>query len=390
MGHPMELSGNWNYPTRILFGAGRVDGLPRLVRSVGMRRPLLVTDPGLASLQMVRDAVQNNEAAGLPTHVYSDVKGNPVDSNVSDGIAAFRAGGHDGVIAFGGGSALDAGKAIAFMVGQDRPIWDFEDVGDNWRRGSTDGIAPVVAIPTTAGTGSEVGRSSVIANSETHEKKIIFHPSMMPAAVLSDPELTVGLPPHITAATGLDAFTHCFEAFCAPGWHPMADGIALEGMRLVAQALLPAYRDGSDIAARARMLAAASMGATAFQKGLGAVHAISHAVSALYDTHHGLTNAVALPYVMRHNETVLGEKATLIARLLDLPDPGFATLMDWCLRFREDLGIPAGLDGIGVDAERAEEVGEIAARDPTAAFNPVPVTAVDLAGVFENAVAGRL
>jgi len=390
MGHPMELSGNWNYPTRIVFGAGRIDGLPRLVRSVGMRTPLLVTDPGLAALPMVHDAVQANAAAGFPTGVFSDVKGNPVESNVNAGIAAFRAGGHDGVIAFGGGSALDAGKAIAFMVGQDRPIWDFEDVGDNWRRGSTEGIAPVIAVPTTAGTGSEVGRSSVIANETSHEKKIIFHPSMMPAAVLSDPELTVGLPPHITAATGLDAFTHCFEAFCAPGWHPMADGIALEGMRLVAQALLPAYRDGGDIDARARMLAAASMGATAFQKGLGGVHAISHAVSALYDTHHGLTNAVVLPYVMRHNEAVLGEKAALVGRLLNLPDPGFASLLDWCLRFREDLGIPADLGGIGVDAARAEEIGEIAGRDPTAAFNPVPVTAADLARVFENAVAGRL
>jgi len=390
MGHPMELSGNWNYPTRILFGAGRIDSLPRLVRSVGMRRPLLVTDPGLASLPMVRDVVQNNEAARLPTHVYSDVKGNPVDSNVSDGIAAFRAGSHDGVIAFGGGSALDAGKAIAFMVGQDRPIWDFEDVGDNWRRGSTEGIAPVIAVPTTAGTGSEVGRSSVIANAATHEKKIIFHPSMMPAAVLSDPELTVGLPAHITAATGIDAFTHCFEAFCAPGWHPMADGIALEGMRLIAEALPRAYRDGGDIDARSRMLAAASMGATAFQKGLGGVHSISHAVSALYDTHHGLTNAVVLPYVMHHNQAVLGEKAMLIARLLDLPDPGFGSLMDWCLRFREELGIPASLNGIGVNADRAHEVGEIAARDPTAAGNPVPVSAPELTAVFENAVAERI
>ncbi len=390
MGHPMELSGNWNYPTRILFGAGRIDCLPRLVRSVGMHRPLLVTDPGLATLAMVRDVVQNNEAAGFATHVFSDVKGNPVDSNVNDGIAAFRAGGHDGVIAFGGGSALDAGKAIAFMVGQDRPIWDFEDVGDNWRRGSTDGIAPVIAVPTTAGTGSEVGRSSVIANAASHEKKIIFHPSMMPAAVLSDPELTVGLPSHITAATGLDAFTHCFEAFCAPGWHPMADGIALEGMRLVADALPRAYRDGADIDARSRMLAAASMGATAFQKGLGAVHSISHAVSALYDTHHGLTNAVVLPYVMRHNEAVLGEKAAVIARLLDLPDPGFGSLLDWCLKLREEVEIPADLSAIGVAADRAEEIGEIAERDPTAAFNPVPVTAKDLSAVFEYAVAGRL
>ncbi len=386
----MELSGNWNFPTRIVFGAGRIDGLPRLVRSVGMRRPLLVTDPGLAALPMVQNAVANNAAAGFPTTVYADVRGNPVESNVNDGIAAFRAGGHDGVIAFGGGSALDAGKAVAFMVGQSRPIWDFEDVGDNWRRGSTDGIAPVIAVPTTAGTGSEVGRSSVIADETTHEKKIIFHPSMMPEAVLSDPGLTVGLPPHITAATGVDAFTHCFEAFCAPGWHPMADGIALEGMRLVADALPRAYRDGNDIDARARMLAAASMGATAFQKGLGAVHSISHAVSALYDTHHGLTNAVVLPYVMRHNEAALDEKATVIARMLDLPNPGFAALLDWYLAFRDTLGIAATLADIGVAADRTDEVGEIAARDPTAAFNPVPVTAGDLTALFENAVAGRI
>jgi alcohol dehydrogenase class IV len=322
--------------------------------------------------------------------LFARVRGNPVAANIDEGLAAYRAGSHDGVIAFGGGSALDAGKVIAFMSGQTRPLWDFEDVGDWWTRADPKGIAPVVAVPTTAGTGSEVGRAGVVVNEETHQKKIIFHPQMMPAIVISDPELTVGLPPNITAATGMDAFVHCFEAFCAPGFHPFADGVALEGMRLIARFLLPACADGRDLEARANMLAAASMGAAAFQKGLGAVHAIAHPVGSWFDTHHGLTNAIVLPYVMRHNRSAIAAKSELIARLLDLRSPGFDALFEWVLELRQCLGIPHSLADIGVDVGNASVIGQQAARDPSAAGNPTPVDAATLEGIFRTAVAGDL
>ena len=292
------LSGNWNYPTSIRFGAGRIKELSDSCKSVGMKNPLLITDPGLAALPMVNNAIARNNANGLPTGLFSNVKPNPVSKNVDDGVKAYLAGGHDGVIAWGGGSGVDAAKAVALMVGQTGPIWDFEDVGDNWTRVNADGVAPIVAVPTTSGTGSEVGRASVIANEETHTKKVIFHPTMLPQVVICDPELVTGLPPALTAYTGMDALVHCFEAYCAPGYHPMAEGIALEGMRLVQQWLPAAVKDGSDIEARTHMMSAAAMGATAFQKGLGAVHSLSHPVGSIYDTHHGLTNAVFMPYVM--------------------------------------------------------------------------------------------
>src|ERR1700722_4972084 len=309
------LQGNWNYPTIVKFSPGRVAELPQVLQSVGIKRPLLVTDPGLAKLPMLAAVLRANEAAGLSAAIFSDVKSNPSEQNVADGLAVFRAGKHDGVIAFGGGSALDAGKAIAFMSGQTRPLWDFEDVGDNWTRALPGGIAPVVAVPTTAGTGSEVGRASVILNEETHQKKIIFHPLMMPRIVILDAELTVGLPRTVTAATGIDAFVHCFEAFCAPGFHPLADGVALEGMRLIHRYLPRACADGKDIEARAQMLAAASMGATAFQKGLGGVHAIAHPVGSWFNTHHGLTNAIILPYVITFNRPAIADKTDVIARV---------------------------------------------------------------------------
>jgi alcohol dehydrogenase class IV len=319
-----QIAGNWNYPTKMIFGPGRIAKLAQACRSAGMTRPLLVTDPGLAKLPMVESALAANRDDGLPTEIFADVKGNPIGRNVSDGVAQFRAGGHDGVIAFGGGSGIDAAKAIALMSGQNRPLWDFEDVGDNWTRADVAGIAPIVAVPTTAGTGSEVGRASVIVQEESHSKKIIFHPDMLPRVVISDPELTVGLPAHITAATGMDALAHCFEAYCAPGYHPMADGIAVEGMRLVRQWLPRAVAEGSDIEARANMLAAASMGATAFQKGLGAIHSLSHPIGAIYDTHHGLTNAVVMPYVMAHNRPAIAERMERLAAYIGLDQHSFA------------------------------------------------------------------
>jgi alcohol dehydrogenase class IV len=380
------LRGNWNYPTRIWAGPGRISELPQACAEAGIRRPLIVTDQGLKSSPMIGSAV----AALTNAALFGEVRGNPSASHVEAGLRAFRTGRHDGVVAFGGGSALDCGKVIAFMSGQTRPLWDFEDVGDWWTRADAAGIASVVAVPTTAGTGSEVGRAGVILNEETHQKKIIFHPRMMPVVVIADPELTVGLPPNVTAATGMDAFVHCFEAYCAPGFHPLADGIALEGLRLIQEYLPRACANGRDIEARANMLAAASMGATAFQKGLGAVHAIAHPVGSWFDTHHGLTNAVILPYVMVANRNSIGEKSAVIARVLNLRSPNFEGLLQWVLSFREKLGIPHALATIGVNVDNSSVIGREAELDPSAAGNPMPVDASKLEGIFRAAVAGDL
>ena len=382
----VPMQGNWNYPTRVWTGPGRIKELPRACEELGIARPLIVTDTGLKDSPMIRNAL-----ALLPTaKLFSEVKGNPVAANVEAGLKAYQAGGHDGVVAFGGGSALDAGKVIAFMSGQKRPLWDFEDVGDYWKRADPAGIAPIVAVPTTSGTGSEVGRAGVILNEETHQKKIIFHPKMMPGIVIADPELTVGLPPKITAATGFDAFVHCFEAYCAPGFHPLADGVALEGMRLIQVYLPRAVRNGADLEARSRMLAAASMGATAFQKGLGAVHAIAHPVGSFFDTHHGLTNAVITPYVIVHNRDAIAERMQLLSRVLDLPKPGIDGVLEWVLDFRKELGIPHALSDIGVTLRNPAEIGREAAIDPSAGGNPIPVDAPTLERIFRSAVKGDL
>jgi len=387
---PATLTGNWNYPTAMRFGPGRIEELAEACQTLGMTKPLLVTDPGLARLPMIAEALAANQAAGLPTSLFSDVKPNPIGKNVEDGIAAYRDGGHDGVIAWGGGSGLDAAKAIALMAGQRRPLWDFEDRGDNWLRADPTGIAPIVAVPTTAGTGSEVGRASVILDESDHTKKIVFHPKMLPSIVISDPELTVGLPAHITAATGMDALAHCLEAYCAPGYHPMAEGIAVEGLRLVKDWLPTAVADGSNIEARAHMLAAASMGSTAFQKGLGAIHSLSHPVGALYDTHHGLTNAVVMPYVLAFNRAAIEDRLTRLAAWLGLPDPSFQSVMDWVLELREKFDMPHTLAAMGVTGERLDELSEMAARDPTAGGNPIPVGAAEMKEMFVAAIEGRL
>ncbi len=384
------ISGAWNYPTQIRFGPGIISELAATCLSIGIKHPLLVTDEGLAEIDFIKAAISANEAVGVPTGLFSDVKGNPVGRNITEGVAAYRAGDHDGVIAFGGGSGVDAGKAIALMAGQDRPLWDFEDVGDNWTRVNVDAIAPIIAVPTTSGTGSEVGRASVILNEDTHEKKIIFHPRMLPQIVLADPELTLGLPPKITAATGLDAFVHCFEAYCAPGFHPMADGIALEGMRLIAGALPRAHENGGDINARAKMLAAAIMGATAFQKGLGGVHALAHPAGAIYDAHHGLVNAVLLPYVMSANRKAIAPQMIRLGRFLGLDNPGFKTVFNWVLDLRKKLGIPDTLTEIGMKKEKAALIGEMAKRDPSAGGNPVAFEATDYAAIYSRACSGDL
>ena len=387
---PTSLRGDWNYPTSVRFGPGRIAELAEACSALGINRPLLVTDPGLASLQMISPAIACTEAAGLPTALFMDVQGNPIGRNVADGVAAYRDGSHDGVIAFGGGSAIDAAKSIALMAGQSRPLWDFEDVGDNWRRVDPAGIAPVVAVPTTAGTGSEVGRASVIIDEATATKKIIFHPGMLPQTVIADPELTVGLPPDVTAATGMDALAHCLEALCAPGFHPMADGIALEGARLVHDWLPHAYADGADLAARAHMLVAASMGATAFQKGLGAVHAISHPVGAFYGVHHGLANAIVLPYVLRFNRDAIMAPMERLARLVGLGSQSFDGVMGWLLELRRTLGIPETLGAVGVPVEGAARVAAAAAIDPTAATNPVPLDVANLEILYLDCVRGKL
>jgi alcohol dehydrogenase class IV len=381
-----SLRGNWNYPTTIWAGPGRIAELADACARIGMKRPLIVTDEGLIGAPMIRNAL----AAVKNSALFGAVRGNPALSHVEAGLRAYHSGGHDGVVAFGGGSALDAGKVVAFMSGQTRPLWDFEDVGDWWTRADPAGIAPVVAVPTTAGTGSEVGRAGVILNEETHQKKIIFHPQMMPRIVISDPELTVGLPPGVTAATGIDAFVHCFEAFCAPGFHPLADGVALEGMRIIHRFLPRAYADGKNIEARAQMLAAASMGATAFQKGLGGVHAIAHPVGSWFNTHHGLTNAVILPYVMTFNRRAIEGKADVISRVLDLPARGFDGFLAWVLDMRRELKIPHSLADIGVSVDKAAIIGREAAIDPSASGNPIPVDAAQLEHIFRAAVAGRL
>ena len=382
----VALRGNWNYPTTIWSGPGRVAELGLACEKAGIRRPLIVTDEGLVNSPMITSALAALDGAAL----FGAVRGNPAKRHVDAGLQAYRAGSHDGVVAFGGGSALDAGKVVAFMSGQQRPLWDFEDIGDWWTRADPAGIAPVVAVPTTAGTGSEVGRAGVILNEETHRKIIIFHPQMMPRVVIADPELTVGLPRAVTAATGIDAFVHCFEAYCAPGFHPLADGIALEGMRLIHHNLPRACADGTDIEARAHMLAAASMGATAFQKGLGGVHAIAHPVGSWFNTHHGLTNAVLLPYVVTFNRAAIAAKTEIIARMLDLPARGFNGFLAWTLQLRERLGIPHSLAEIGVNLDNAAVIGQEAAIDPSAGGNPLPVNAAQLEGIFRAAVAGRL
>jgi alcohol dehydrogenase class IV len=376
---------NWNFPTRIRFGSGRIAELPKACRSLGIERPLLVTDPGLAEMPMVKSAL-----ASLPTGaIFSAIHSNPVGADVEAGVAAYRGGGHDGVVAFGGGSALDVGKVVAFMSGQSRPLWDFEDSGDWWTRADPAGIAPILAVPTTAGTGSEVGRAGVILDEATETKKIIFHPKMLPGIVIADPELTVGLPPHITAATGMDALSHCLEAYCAPGYHPMADGIAAEGMKLIHDWLPRAVSNGSDLDARGNMLVAASMGATAFQKGLGGMHALSHPIGALHGSHHGLTNAVLMPYVLAFNRSAIEERIVRLAGYLGF-ECRFESFLDWIVELRRSFGIPHSLQELGVPSDRADQIARMAEVDPSAGGNPLPFNAAAARRVFDAAMEGRL
>jgi alcohol dehydrogenase class IV len=388
-----ELVSKWNYPTTVRFGAGRISELPDALAAAGIKRPLFVTDPGLAKLPVVASTLKLLDDAKIQYGVFSDVKPNPVGSNLTAGIEAFKRGQHDGVIAFGGGSGLDLGKLIAFQAGQTRPVWDFEDIGDWWTRADSDAIAPIVAVPTTAGTGSEVGRAGVITHEETHTKKVIFHPKLLPAIVIADPELTVGMPPFITAGTGMDAFAHCIEAYCAPGYHPMADGIAVEGIRLVFENLPKAYANGKDLTARAHMMSAAAMGAAAFQKGLGAIHSLSHPVGALYDTHHGMTNAVFMPYVLAFNRDAIEERIARLAAYIGI-EGGFDGFAKAVLKLRKELGVPHALPdlikGLDMDEKRKELIADMAIVDPTAGGNPVKLTQKAALTLLDNSIAGTV
>ncbi len=385
-----QLTGNWNYPTSVRFGVGRASEIGAACSELGMKNPLLVTDPGLAALPMISDAVKSCEIAGLGCAVFSNVKPNPVGENVVEGVSAYQNGNHDGVIAFGGGSGLDTAKAIALMVGQTGSVFDFEDVGDNWTRVKPEGVAPIVAVPTTSGTGSEVGRASVITDATNHVKKIIFHPKMLPEIVIADPELTVGLPAHITAATGMDALSHNLEAFCSPFYHPMAEGIAVEGIRLVKEYLPTATKSGDDLVARSQMMVASTMGATAFQRGLGGMHALAHPLGALYDAHHGLLNAILMPYVLIRNKGAIEDRMVRLAAYMGLADASFDGFLSWVLDIRNELNIPNDLGALNIDDQKADLVGKMAVEDPSSGGNPIQLTAEEYTELFLNAVKGDL
>jgi alcohol dehydrogenase class IV len=386
---PKSLRRDWSYPTAVRFGVGRIEELPAACAALGITRPLMITDPGIA-LHAVGERVLGIARGALPTGLFSNVRPNPTAGDVAAGVEALRAGGHDGVIALGGGSGLDAAKTIAFMVAQNRPVWDFEDRGDNWRRASLAGLVPVVAVPTTAGTGSEVGRAAVITNEDSHEKRIIFHPRMMPGQVIADPELTLGLPPNLTAWTGMDALSHSLEALCTPGFHPLADGIATEAIRLIHRWLAVAVGHGQDLAARSYMLAAASMGAIAFQKGLGAMHALAHPIGGLLDRHHGLTIAIVMPYVLVTNRPAIEARLAGLARTLGLAEADFDGLLGWILDLRRDLEIPNDLTALGVAEEHIPILAPRAAADPSAGGNPLALDEAGYAALYRRAINGRL
>jgi len=382
---------NWNYPTTMWVGENRIKDLGSACKKLNINKPLLVTDNGLFKSKIIQDAVSFLKKENLSVEVFSNVVGNPTGSNVEEGVEFYKKNKCNGVIAFGGGSSLDVGKAIAFMSGQIQPIWEFEDVGDNWSKANSDAIAPIIAVPTTAGTGSETGRASVILNEKTGEKKIIFHPKFLPSIVILDPVLTLELPPKITATTGMDALAHCLEAYCAPGFHPMADGIALEGMRLINKWLIKAVKNGKDLEARMNMLTAASMGSTAFQKGLGAIHSLSHPINALNNVHHGLSNAIFMPYVLTFNKKEIEQRIIKLCEYLDLKDKSFDGFLNWTLNLRKELNIPHKLSEV-IDEKDfdIERLSKMALADPSTGGNPKKLTVDDMRTMYQHSMQGKL
>ena len=382
---------NWNYPTTIWFGEERIKDIHLACSQLDIKKPLFVTDIGLAQSEMVKETIKHLNNKFYPTSIFSKIKGNPVGSNVSEGVDVYKKGNHDGVIAFGGGSALDVGKAVAFMSGQTRPIWDFEDVGNYWTRANSDRIAPIIAVPTTAGTGSETGRASAIVNEKTRVKKIIFHPKFLPSIVILDPVLTVNLPSNLTAATGMDAMAHNLEAFCAPGFHPMADGIALEGMLLIKKWLVTAVKDGKNIEARSNMLVAASMGSTAFQKGLGAIHSLSHPINSIYNVHHGLSNAIFMPYVLTFNKKEIEDKIIKISSYLDFKNKTFKSFLNWIMKLREGFNIPHKLSDVAdIKNKDLEKLSIMAFEDPSTSGNPKKLNLQDMKTMYQHSIEGKL
>ena len=381
---------NWNYPTTMWVGENRIKDLGFACNKLNINKPLLVTDNGLAKSKIIEDAAALLKKENLAVEVFSNVVGNPTGSNVERGVEFYKINKCNGVIAFGGGSSLDVGKAIAFMSGQTLPIWEFEDVGDNWSKANSETIAPIIAVPTTAGTGSETGRASVILNEKTGEKKIIFHPKFLPSIVILDPVLTLELPPKITATTGMDALAHCLEAYCAPGFHPMADGIALEGMRLINKWLIKAVKNGKDLEARGNLLVAASMGSTAFQKGLGAIHSLSHPINSQFNVHHGLSNAIFMPYVLTFNKSLIEKRIVTICDYLNL-DKNFDSFLNWILDLRKDLNIPHKLSDV-VDESNIDidKLSQMALDDPSTATNPKKMTIDDMKNLYEYSLSGKL
>ena len=380
---------NWNYPTSVWLGENRVKDLAHACEILEISKPLFVTDKDLFNLPMVKKIISEIENKFKEINTFSNFSGNPVGKNVEEGVIEFNKFKCDGVIAFGGGSGLDVGKAIAFMSNQSRPIWDFEDIGDYWKRADDSNIAPIIAVPTTAGTGSETGRASAIINEKTLEKKIIFHPKFLPSIVILDPVLTVDLSPRLTAATGMDAFAHNLEAYCAPGYHPMADGIALEGMSLIKKSLIKVFMDGKDLKARTDMLAAASMGSTAFQKGLGAIHSLSHPVNAKFNLHHGLSNAIFMPYVLTFNKDAIKDKIERACDYLNI-DKNFNSFLNWVIELRKTLNIPNKLsDVIDVDRIDLDELSKMALKDPSTSGNPKKLSLQDIKKLYEFSIEGK-
>jgi alcohol dehydrogenase len=378
---------NWNYPTNIWFGEKRIKEIQQACENLNIHNPLIVTDPGILKTNIIEKI---NISLKSEANIFSDVQSNPTGKNVEHGVSYFNSHSHDGVIAVGGGSGMDVGKGVAFMAGQTRPLWDFEDIGDYWTRANTEVIKPIIAVPTTAGTGSETGRAGVYTNEETHEKKIIFHPKMLPSIVILDPELTIPLPKSLTAFTGMDALAHCLEAYSSNFFHPLSQGIALEGMYIIKKYLIKAYEDGSNIEARGNMLAASSMGSIAFQKGLGAIHSLSHPVGAIYNTHHGLTNAVFMPYVLKINRKSIEEKIISLSRYLNLKEQTFDGFMNWILDLREQLSIPHTLKELINDDSKFAEMSIMAKDDPSTGGNPIQLESSDFLDLYINSYEGKL